>query len=58
VLAVVVSVSHLSVARRSVNSLSMDPRHPAALALVGWYRILQLSQRDCIAIDDPRLKEK
>jgi len=28
---------HLSVARRSANSLSMNLRHAAALALIGWY---------------------
>jgi hypothetical protein len=28
---------HLSLARRSASSLSMTPRHAAALALVGWY---------------------
>jgi hypothetical protein len=56
-LAVVVSVSHLSVARRSANSMSVNPQHAAALALVGWYRMVQLSQSDCIATDDPRLKE-
>ena len=32
-----VKVLHLSVARRSANSMSMNPRHAAALALVGWY---------------------
>ena len=31
---------HLSVARQSDNSLFMNPRHAAALALVGWYFIM------------------
>jgi hypothetical protein len=30
-------VRQLSVARRSGNSMSMKPRHTAALALAGWY---------------------
>src|SRR5271155_5503786 len=29
--------AHLSVARRSANTMSMNLRHAAALALVGWY---------------------
>jgi|HubBroStandDraft_6_1064221.scaffolds.fasta_scaffold724595_2 hypothetical protein len=31
---------HLSVVRRSANSLSMNLRHAAALAIVGWYLIV------------------
>jgi hypothetical protein len=30
----------LSVAARSVNSLSMKPRHTAALAFLGWFLML------------------
>jgi hypothetical protein len=34
---------HLSVARPSANSMSMNLRHAAALALVGWYLMLPVS---------------
>jgi hypothetical protein len=33
----IVSVRHLSVALWSANSMSMNSRHAAVLALVGWY---------------------
>ena len=46
-LAVVVSISRLSVARRSANSMSMKFRHAATLALVRWYLMVPLSQSDC-----------
>ncbi len=36
----------------------MNLRHAAALALAGWYRMVQLSQSDCIATDAPRRKDK
>jgi hypothetical protein len=34
------TVSHLSVARLSANSMSMNLRHAATLALVGWYLMI------------------
>jgi len=44
--------SHLSVARRSANSMSMNLRHSAALVLVGWYLLspqISWENRECKA---------
>jgi hypothetical protein len=35
----------------------MNPRHVAALSLVGWYLVVP-PESDLHASDDPRLKEK
>ena len=46
-------VRHLSVARRSANSLFMTFRHAVALALVGWYLMLLPKGNDLHIFDVP-----
>jgi hypothetical protein len=41
---------HLSVARLSANSMSMNLRHAAALAIVGWYLMIPPIEFESTAI--------
>ena len=51
-------ICRLSVARRSANSLSMNLRHAAALALVGWYLMIPPHPTDTTLDSDAPLSKR